>query len=443
MRHKVQLEEKWGRIVCSVNFIVVVALLIRAAFLCYFISSGTQQGGQQNLVFGYEAGDVAAAIAQGRGFSSPLSIVQTGPTAWFTPIYPYILGGIFKVFGVYSFTSSIVIRILDNIFSAATCWPIYAIGAAFSKRIGTAAAWIWVFFPTSLFFSTVWVWDTVLSTLALTVIIAATLKVRGSERLSCWIGYGALWAAGTMINATVLSVLPPLGLWAIWPLRRRFANAARLVVASSLMFTAGIMPWTVRNYVVFHKLIPFRSTFGLELWLGNNPGVTESWSPWLHPDGEPSEAAKYAHMTEIPYMQEKQQEALRFIRNQPVDTLNFTLHRFSDTWLGVDQSPSAVWNFVPLHEKLIILGKCLFAALSLLGTLFAYRDRNQYGLPLALVMFFFPLVFYITSASPRHRHPMDPVMLVLAVYAVGYLVRHFLELFSGLEAGIPASHTTD
>src|SRR5579885_185611 len=444
MRDKVALRQTVRRILSSVGFIVVVAFAFRSACVAYFFITAAQRAVRDNLAFGYEAGAVAAAIAQGRGFSSPLRLVQTGPTVWFTPIYPYILAGIFKVFGVYSYTSNIVIRLLDNVFSACTVWPIYAIGTkAFGKRVGSLAAWIWVFFPMSLFFSTVWVWDTALTALMLTLIVAATLSLRGSDRVSRWIGYGVLWALGAMVNPGVVSVLPALALWAVWPLRNNLGKALRVATVSALIFTAGIMPWTVRNYVVFHKFIPFRSNFALEFWLGNNPGVPDSWSPWLHPDDDPAEAAKYARMTEIPYMAEKQQEAIQFIRTHPLDTLNFTLHRFSNNWLGMDQSPSDVWNHVPLQVKLIVLGNCLFPLLALLGILFAYREQNETAVPLALVLLFYPLVFYITHASTRYRHPMDSVMLVLAVYGLAYPVTYVVKRWSGIDTRLRPVHTTD
>jgi len=445
MLDKLRFEEKLKQLLSSIGFIVIVAFAVRTACVCYFFVSAAQRVIRENLPFGYEAGSVAAAIASGRGFSSPLRMVQTGPTAWFTPIYPYMLAGIFKLFGVYSYTSNIVIRLVDNVFSAFTCWPVYSIGArVFSKPVGRAAAWVWVFLPMSLFFSTVWVWDTALSALMLALILAATFEIRGSESVRSWIGYGALWAAGAMVNPGVVSVLPALALWALWPLRLRLAAATRLVLASSLVFLVGIAPWTIRNYVVFHKLIPFRSNFGLELWLGNNPGVPDSWSPWLHPNDDPSEAAKYGRMTEIPYMQLKQQEALQFMSSHPLDTLNFTLHRFANNWLGMDQSPADVWNHVPLQVKLIVLGNCLFPLLSLLGLLLAYREKNYGVVPLAFVMLFFPMVFYITHASTRYRHPMDPVMLVLVVYGVVYPVAYLAKRWSGLGgARLPAARTTD
>jgi hypothetical protein len=444
MPHAIPSRDKLKQIFFSVGFIVVIAFTVRAAFVLHYFISSTQRMVPDNLPFGYETGAVAAAIAQGRGFSSPLKFVQTGPTAWFTPIYPYLLAGIFKCFGVYTYMSGLVIRFVDNAFSACTCWPIYAIGAkAFSKRIGAVAAWIWVCFPMSLIFSTLWVWDTALSTLMLALIFAATLNLRGSGRLRAWIAYGALWAVGSMVNPTLLSVLPPLTLWALWPLRRQLLPAGKLLAASLLVLAVGITPWGVRNYVVFHKFIPFRSNFGLELWLGNNPLVPELWSPNLHPNNDVFEAAKYARMTEIPYMEEKQQEALLFIRTHPADTLRFISLRFLDNWVRMWDSPSDIWSQPFLRMKLGAFGDCAFPLLSLAGMLIAYRQRNETAVPFASVMLFFPVVFYITHTSLRYRHPIDPILLVLAVYALANPVTHLFKQFSDIEAGIPASHSTD
>ena len=443
MSLEARLPEKVRQVFGSVGFIVIAAFLARMVYLYHYFHFVEEPIVRTNRPFGFEVGAIAAAIAQGRGFSSPLEGIQSGATAWFTPVYPYLLAGVFKLFGVYSYASSLVIRCIDNAFSACTCWPIYAIGArAFGKGIGRATAWIWVFFPSSLFFSTVWVWDTALSALIMVLIVAATLELHGSERLSSWVGYGALWAFGAMVNPSLVAALPPLALWALWPLRRQFATAGRLVVASSLIFAVGITPWTIRNYVVFHSFIPLRSNFGLELWLGNNPAVPDSWSPWLHPADNASEAAKYARMTEIPYMRDKQHEALLFMRTHPLDTMRFIFHRFSDNWIEMWDSPSDIWSRASLSVKLTILGKCLFSLLSLLGVLLAYRQQNEAAAPFALVLLFFPLTFYVTHTFERYRHPMDPVMLVLAIYSLAYPVNAWLKRLSGLETRIAAGDAT-
>jgi len=40
------------------------------------------------------------------------------------------------------------------------------------------------------------------------------------------------------------------------------------------------------------------------------------------------------------------------------------------------------------------------------------------GMPYAMVLFSFPLIYYITSPEVYYRRPIDPMCLVLAVFAV-------------------------
>ena len=346
------------QVVSVTGFIVFLAFALRMAYLGRGLSpfSGSS-------VYGGETGAVAAAIASGRGFSSPLPRIQTGPTAWLTPIYP----------------------------SRCHLLP----------------------------------WDTAMVGLCMAALVTATLKIRGSNRVSWWIGYGALWAFSAM------AVLPFLALWAIWPLHQRTAQALKLAVMTSVVFLAGIAPWSIRNYLVFHKFIPFRSNFGLELWLSNNPGVPDTWAGFLHPTEDPREAAKYVRMTEIPYMDEKQSEAFAFMRTHPRDTMRFFFRRFADNWLGIWDAPADMWRFMPPFLKLTLVWNCLFSLLSFLGAHCAYRARCQAALPCASVMLMFPVVFYVTHTTGRYRYPMLPIMVILTVFAFAYLLSLLVKRSAG------------
>ncbi|HEY2117525.1 MAG TPA: glycosyltransferase family 39 protein [Candidatus Angelobacter sp.] len=414
------MREQLKRALSSTGAAVVAAFLIRMVVLHHVFRTSLEHTAIEPP-FGAETGAVAAAIASGRGFSSPLHHFATGPTAWLTPVYPYLLAALFKLYGIYSYRSDLVIRTMDCAFSAFTCWPIAAMGTrAFGKKTGQAAAWVWVLLPSAIFFSTIWVWDTSLAGLWMALLMAMTLKLRGCNQPHWWIAYGAMWAIGAEINPSILSVLPFLALWAIWPLRQNFALAARLAVAAAFVFMVGLTPWAVRNYVVFHKLIPLRSNFGLELWLGNNPDVPDGWSPAQHPNDNQFEGAKYARMGEIAYMEEKQREGFAFIRSHPGVTALFTFHRFENNWLGIWDPPADLWAHATTYVKAVIVSGCLFSLLSLLGALLAYRTQTEAAVPFGLVLIVFPMIFYLTHTSARYRFPMDPTMEVLAVYAIAY-----------------------
>src|SRR5579872_6939530 len=122
------------------------------ACLYYDMRQFQESSVRDDLQFGAELGSIAASIAAGHGFSSPMRLVPSGPTALFAPIYPYLLGGIFKLFGTFSYTSSLLIRTIQCAISAATLWPVYAIAnKVFGKAVATASAWIWVIFPGAIY----------------------------------------------------------------------------------------------------------------------------------------------------------------------------------------------------------------------------------------------------------------------------------------------------
>ena len=66
----------------------------------------------------------------GYGYADPF-VGHTGPTAWVPPLYPLMLAGVFKLFGVYTALSAWVILTITAFFSAATApLPIYGIASA-------------------------------------------------------------------------------------------------------------------------------------------------------------------------------------------------------------------------------------------------------------------------------------------------------------------------
>jgi 4-amino-4-deoxy-L-arabinose transferase-like glycosyltransferase len=397
-------------------FITGVAFAVRVLLLLH--GSGSMPVAVRgNQPYGYELGRVARAIAAGEGFSSPLRLFDTGPTAWFTPIYPYLVAGIFKVWGIYSELSHIIITLLNSAFVSLTIIPIHGIAKrTFGQSVAVASSWIWVFLPTAMFFPIAWVWDTTLAALFLALIFWATLAMRETQTISAWAGYGALWATGVLINPSILSLFPFLLGWLLWQSHKNQAPSARLAASALLIFTIALVPWTVRNYRVFGKFIVLRSNFGLELWLGNNPSVPDTWSPWLHPNDNLLEGEKYERMGEIAYMAEKQKEAITFMRTHPADTLYFTFRRFVNNWLGVTDSPIDSWSHSPYYVKAFIVLNCIFPLFTLLGALFAYRDKREEAVPYAMVLLVFPVIFYVTHTSLRYRFPMDPIMVVLASY---------------------------
>src|SRR3954471_6987640 len=123
--------------------------------------------GNDNFEFGWEMGRVARSIAQGHGFSSPYE-GNTGPSAWEPPIYPYLMAGVFKVFGIYTRTSAWVLLSINSLLATLTCIPVYLIGyRIFGERVARWSSYAWAFCPYVWYWSVHCIWDTPLTPLVI------------------------------------------------------------------------------------------------------------------------------------------------------------------------------------------------------------------------------------------------------------------------------------
>jgi 4-amino-4-deoxy-L-arabinose transferase-like glycosyltransferase len=404
--------------VFSPGLIVVIAFVLRFGILVHMQGVGPRPV-RGYAEFGYETGQIARALANGEGYSSPLNSRRTGPTAWLTPVYPGVLAGAFKLLGTFSYASFICILSLNCIFSAFTCWPIFLIGErAFGAATGAVAAWFWALLAAGVTFQVDWIWDTSLAALLCASIILATLTVAESSRVAAWTGYGALWALGALTNPSLVSMLPFLLAWLVQERRGRHLPALRCVSAAVLTFFLAVSPWFVRNYVMFGQGVPFRSNLGLELWLGNNEKVPSNWAPWMHPNDDPREGDIFQRMGEIPYMAEKRREAFAFISAHPADFVALCFNRILVTWTGAsDPLVDMLRSSAPL-ALVRYLWNFAFSALAFGGLLLSVRRKNRTAAVFGVVLGIFPLIYYITHVSLRYRYPIDPIMTVLAAYAI-------------------------
>src|SRR5277367_4978209 len=152
--------------------ISLVALLVRLIYITV-AHSYRFHALDDHFEFGWEAGRIGRSLALGRGFADPFIPRGTGPTAWLPPLYPMIIGAVFRVFGVYTPLSGWVLLALNSVFGAATIPAIYEIAlrcfrvgedSRRGRRIAFWSAWIWALYPAPMQYSVRWIWATSLTT---------------------------------------------------------------------------------------------------------------------------------------------------------------------------------------------------------------------------------------------------------------------------------------
>jgi 4-amino-4-deoxy-L-arabinose transferase-like glycosyltransferase len=393
---------------------------------------------REHWLFAFEIGKIAQSIVLGHGFGNIYYGGPTGPTAQIAPVLPYLLAGIFSVFGIYTKAAAVAMLALNSIFSALTCVPIYFVARrSFGVRVARWSAWAWAFFPYAIYFSADSMWDHALVALLLTCTLWAALALQGSARKIHWAGFGLLCGVSALVNPVVLSVVPVLAGWVCYRLHRD-GRAWRLrALTAAAVACAVIAPWLVRNYRVFHAPIFLKDDLPLELCAGNIGSSLYWWNPAMHPSGSAAQMARFHRIGEQAYMAADWVSFRDFIERHPGAYLWRSARRFVYVWTGY-------WSFNAryLREEQFDLADIPFrSALTLLALLGFFRiirkSRDQVA-PYALMLFFFPVVFYLTHPEIAYRQPIDPEIVILACCALTRLRRH-QETIIPLETDVPDS----
>ena len=374
--------------------------------------------------FAQETGSIGYALSIGKGFSNPFR-KETGPTAWLTPVYPFFVAVAFKLFGAFTVHAFFFLVFLNILFSSAVCIPIFSVGKRIAGiGLASAAAWLWALFPNAIMVPFEWIWDTSLSALLCAVLLWATLKLSDTLRLRDWAAYGLLWGFVLMTNPSLGSLLPFLLAWALYRARRQPNSLPLSRSALALALTIlCCLPWTIRNYAVFHRFVPLRSNFPLELYIGNNENYDDKRIRYPGPITKERELFRYFRMGEIPFMDEEMRKAKNFIFTHPRMELILFGDRFIAFWTGL---PHPIDNFLNT-DSLLVQALLLCSTLSGLGALagiivLTWR-RSPYAIPVAAFPVVFPFLYYVTHTSLRYRHPIDPVVLLLTAVAAQVFVQ--------------------
>jgi hypothetical protein len=416
--------------------IFLVALLVRLIYITV-AHSYRFHALDDHFEFGWEAGRIGRSLALGRGFADPFIPMGTGPTAWLPPLYPLIIGAVFRVFGVYSPLSGWVLLALNSVFGAATVPAIYDIAqrcfgedSLRGRRVALWSAWIWAVYPATMQYSVRWIWETCVTTFLLAWVMVVTLRLRGtgdaqrtsaSGRWGLWIWFGLLWGLIGLSNATPLLLLPVCVVWVIGGVGERRRALAGVAVAG-VAFVACLAPWTWRNWEVFHTFIPLRGNLGAELWVHNGP----------EDDGFPrgivvfsqSELRSYTTMGEVAYVRERGDWAKAYIRSDPGRFLRLSLERVHWFWMNLPH-PLADHPFAEAVRE------ATFGFLSVtgwLGLLLAIRQRIPGAWLFAAAFLLIPVTYYFVTVGARFRHPLEPLIVILTVNLFASAERSFAVL---------------
>ena len=407
-------------------FIAVFALALRLAWLVYK-TRVIPADILATAPFENEVGNVASALASGHGFCC-LFRQPTGPTAWLSPVYPLLITVIFKVFGTFTFRAFCAAVALNSVFSGLTCFPLFYAGARVAGNFtASVATWLWALSPIGIILPYAWIWDSSLSAFLAALLLWATLHLSERCDLRGVVLYGLVWGISLLTNPALGALLPFLLIWLL--LRTGLPNprkAQYLLVCAGTVLLVGL-PWTIRNYMQFHRFVPVRSNFSYELWSGNNE-IFDPESRAVNRITRYEQTRLYARIGETAFLDQKREAAKHFVNTHPALYMQLCARRFVATWFGTDSPVHDFLHADSAMARVLLFWNAASFVLVLVGLARLYDEQRTFFVPIAVFPLIFPLTFYVAHTSLRHRHPCDPALDLLMAIAIAGLARQRQEI---------------
>jgi len=351
-----------------------------------------------------------------------------GREAFFrAPLYIYLLGGIYAVFG----HALLIARILGNICGLVAVFVTWKISVRlFSKKAAVAASLIHALYPIAVYFESELLVDSFF-TLLVELSIWFFLKALDTRNIKTFIVSGLFIGLAAITRPVILALIPLYLLW-IWLSAENHLNAFQIIGLMISIIIIVISPVTIRNLIVADDLVLVSSSGGINFYIGNNENA-EGYSAAMPPP-----AGHNWRIKDIEYLAEKEanrnlkaseisrfwyNKGFQWIIHNKADFIKLYFFRLyllmnnleisNNRNLPLFFSSNPFLKFNPLNFGLII-------SLAIMGLAFLFFKRRLNGPRLFLILFsvLYILIISLFFINARFRLPVIPLFIILSGYGL-------------------------
>lgn len=392
---------------------ILMVILFGSFFVCVFYAFYFRI----NPVVDAQAYDqIAQNIISGNGFVEKAGMDVKFDTAIIRvgPLYQYFLAGIYILFGHHYEA----VWLIQAFLHALSALFIYLSARILFKnninkeKVSLVSAVIIGFFPDLIEISAMLMTETLyifLWTLFLWYFLKFTDEKLDEQKNKYFhaILLGLVSGLAVLARPPVLFVLPVMFLYFI--LKKNLTVLAVLLLSIGAVF----VPWTIRNYQAYNKIMPFGGAGGYNFWIGNHVGATGE-------QDKPEEVEPFIEKNGAYLVSDESIKQFKiFVMEHPVEFLRLTSSRVSH-YFSVAR-PMGFWFYDSgLSQFLFILSSAVASVFLFIFTIFGIIRNwsNQNNLQKYWLWFVVatPLILFITVVETRYRFQIYPLLTVFAAY---------------------------
>lgn len=207
-----------------------------------------------------------ATLAQSLLHRGTFAYANGEPIVSRPPGYPVVIAAIYSVI-----ERPAAIKIANALFLALATFVLGLLASRLDPRAPALVPYLVLAYPLLLYAAGT-LYPQILACLLLTVVVMLITRqhVKVTDGVFAGIAYGALILAVPYFLALLPLFAGYVFIWGPGSKRRTALLAAALVLASAVVVT----PWTLRNYLAFHTIVPVSANNGYNLFVGNSPETT-------------------------------------------------------------------------------------------------------------------------------------------------------------------------
>lgn len=370
---------------------------------------------------------IAVTLSQEGRFPSSV-LATSGPTAFRPPLFPIALSAAYDISGTGSKSARWEAgRILEAALGALAVVLVYLIGLRlWTARVAITAGAMATVYPPLIIVGVSLMSEPLFIVFLLGAVLSALASrtATGRRRWGCAVGAGVLTGCAALTRSNGIVLLLPI-LLLVWRERPRLslraARAPLMVLAAAIV---TLMPYTIRNAIVFHKFIPVSTQTGYAL-AGTYNSYSRYHTPfpgsWLPPVPQVlGVLARDPRANEAQIGDRLTTEATSYIDAHPgyVATVAYwnTLRLLSLPGPGYERAIAQSEGYPMGLVSVSVYAFWFVALLALGGVLLGAARRTPIALWACAVVILIPSA--IVSGTMRYRSPADPFVILLAALAL-------------------------
>jgi 4-amino-4-deoxy-L-arabinose transferase-like glycosyltransferase len=406
---------------------VIAALIIALALVLRVVevqrtSYTPTPDGRAYLVLGGQ-------IANGGDYSSrDVGVAGSrGPTAFYAPAYPYLLGALDFASGSPATGASQIhmVRLTQAVLGAIVVGLIGLIALElFGVDMALLAMALAAIYPAMIELSSVPVPDTLLSVFELGAVWTALRTRRSFDPFRWMLVTGLLTGLAALTHPSAILLVIPLGIAvsSLVPVVGRREVGGLIVLLLSVLL--ALSPWLARNALVMHRFVAITDGAGVTLAQTYNAASAHS-SPAYQPvaliSAYPEIARHAGQLGEAQLSNKLASHAFDYMANHPSAPLSAAWHN-SLRMLELEGSPA--WHAsaaaIGVSGGTAQVGVIFFwvlGALALLGVIAPTRFRAPgwlWGVPIVMWLG----AVFVNGGTPQFRAAVDPFLILLATRGI-------------------------